>query len=169
MTVRLLQDPDVGALRTIWNLTQALMPTRMPVMPTDAGFRTLLIAPNTTRVWLDNTNTINGFLTTSQTVPIKAKLSGEEALLLIPRPSISATLFKQVLRELLADWFNNCIARSVPNCWGRFLIPAPAQLQSVFNAMAAKNSAIVDTTTYPGFGLWVITPQQGNLGLTGVV
>lgn len=173
LTTTATLNADAAIDRTIWNLTQpslaAVWPETNAVkqISTNAAGLVIMkaIMAGQTRQWEDASLTVQGFLCTGP----QAFRGGvaEEARALMPRPSISVTLFRQVCKELLNDWFLYCLANKIEKCWGKFPSSTPANMRQVFDLMAAKNGA-VETTDAKGFHYWTITPQQGLTGLTGL-
>ena len=168
VTLATITNADADAVRSIWNQTRTALGAFYPGginQLTNRNQAKALLQRLTLRLWLDNTNTVHGLLLTQ---PLDVgSAPAEQATVLFPRPSISPTLFDLVCKELLEHWFNDCIARGVPHCWGVYPKTTPPLMLSVFNRMASVNGAVA--TEHNALMMrWVITPEQGLLGLTAL-
>lgn len=175
MTVRLYQPTtgDRAAVRAIWNLAQPALNSiyqgGMAALPNNAAVIDAYASglDNTTRLWLDNTSTVNGILTTRNSKLVNS--TDEEATALLPRASISTTLFRTVCKELLLDWYQDAKARGVPILWGKFPSATPALIKKFIDDAIASGVGSTSTTLITGYLVWQGDPVKHLTLMQGLV
>jgi hypothetical protein len=82
------------------------------------------------------------------------------------------TRFRASFKELLADWFNTATSLGIPQCLGGYSQAGnPSALEFLSDMSAANGVAPLSPGhefAIPGWDMYLITPTQGHMGLTGI-
>lgn len=181
MRVRRIRLNDDAAVLAMWNETQAVMAPNYP-----AGFSFPPLANTQQARKLYAHASLIGAIVTEDVddIPIACLLvkkrgdTNEEVfgffVKFVRNPNNSVNQvetrrrFRRAGKLVLEAWFNDALARGVPRCMGDYPAGTSDTGRTVFNEMSAANGVQGNTVVRPGWIRYIITPEQGLIGLAGV-